>query len=128
VFDEQAALTYTGGDRRLLGTVIGLFQGDAPSYLRRIGRAVQRRDGDGLRLAAHALKGALATAGSRRGREIAAELERMGREADFADAEASCLELREHLRLLDQAFAAAGFGRRSSPAARSATSRSPRRK
>jgi PAS domain S-box-containing protein len=124
VFDEQAALAYTGGDRRLLGTVIGLFRGDAPSYVRRIGRAIERQDGEALRMAAHGLKGALATIGCGKGRETAAALERMGRQGDFADAEARCLDLREHLRRLDRAFAEAGFNRRSRGGAASAAAAS----
>ena len=64
VFDEQAALAYTGNDRQLLKEVIGLFRKDAPSSLRRIERAMRKRDSDALRMAAHALKGAIATVGS----------------------------------------------------------------
>jgi CheY-like chemotaxis protein len=61
VFDEHAALAYTGGDRRLLTEVIALFRSDSSSYVRRINTAVKRRDGEALRMAAHGLKGALAT-------------------------------------------------------------------
>ena len=40
VFDERAALGYTGGDRRLLKNVVKLFRSDYPSALRRIDRAL----------------------------------------------------------------------------------------
>jgi PAS domain S-box-containing protein len=112
VFDERTALAHTAGDRRLLIEMIALFRADAPQYVRRIGRALKQRDGDALRLAAHAFKSALATVGSERGRELAAELEQIGRERRFADAEGKYGRLRDHLRLVEQAFAAKGLAPR----------------
>ena len=108
-FDEQAALAHTGGDRRLLAKVIALFRSDSPSYLRRLDEAVKRRDGDALQMAAHGLKGALATVGSPGGRALAAELEQMGRTRRFDGARARVAGLRDYLGVLDQAFAAAGL-------------------
>lgn len=109
VFDETAALAHTAGDRRLLIEMVALFRADAPQYVRRIGRALKQRDGDALRMAAHGFKSALATLGSERGRELAAELEQIGRERRFADAEGKYGRLRDHLRLVEQAFAAKGL-------------------
>jgi len=118
VFDEQAALAYTGNDRQLLKEVIGLFRKDAPSSLRRIERAMRKRDSDALRMAAHALKGAIATVGSSRGREVAAEIEAMAKSGKFADAEGVYAQLQEVVRELDTAMTASGFARR--PAVRAA--------
>jgi two-component system sensor histidine kinase/response regulator len=109
VFDERAALAHTAGDRRLLVEMVALFRADAPLYVRRIGRALKQRDGEALQMAAHGFKGALATVGSERGRELAAELEQIGRERRFADAEGKYGRLRDHLRLVEQAFAAKGL-------------------
>ena len=109
VFDQRAALAHTGGDRRLLEEMIALFRSDSPSYVRRIATAVKRRDGEALRMAAHGLKGALATVGSSRGRELCAELERMGKARRFADAATKVVRLRDHLKVLDQAFRSAGL-------------------
>jgi PAS domain S-box-containing protein len=109
IFDEQTALTHTGGDRELLREVISLFRADAPTALRRIDRAIQKRDGEGLREAAHALKGTIATVGSTRGRNLAAELEQMGRSERFDDAASTGAALRETVGSLDEAFAAAGL-------------------
>ena len=64
VFDERAALSYSGGDRRLLKDVVKLFRSDYPSALLRINRALRRRDSEALRLAAHGLKGAIAPGAS----------------------------------------------------------------
>jgi len=109
VFDQRAALAHTGGDRRLLEEVIALFRSDSPSYVRRIDTALKRRDGEELRMAAHGLKGALATIGSTRGRELCAELEGMGKARRFADAATKVVRLRDHLKVLDQAFRSAGL-------------------
>ena len=130
VFDERAALAHTGGDRRLLAEMVGLFRWDLGTYLRRIERAMKRREGEALRMAAHGLKGALATVGSHRGRELAAELEQLGKAGRIEDARGKYLRLRDHLQLLEQAFAAAGLAPQPSGAAsrRPATRRSPSRK
>jgi CheY-like chemotaxis protein len=113
LFDEKTALAYTGGDRQLLKEVIGLFRKDAPSSLRRIERALRKRDGDALRLASHALKGAIATVGSSRGREVVAEIEAMAKSGKFADAESVYADLKTVMRELDTAIIAAGLARRA---------------
>jgi CheY-like chemotaxis protein len=123
VFDEHAALAHTAGDRRLLKEMVALFRADVPSYLQRIGAALRRRDGEGLRMAAHGLKGALATVGSDRGREIAHDLEQMAAGGSFEGAADKCVRLRDHLKLLDKAFVAAGLIR---PAASSGVTRKKR--
>ncbi|MGH9256269.1 MAG: response regulator [Vicinamibacterales bacterium] len=130
VFDRHAALAHTGGDDRLLADMVTVFRSDCPSYVRRVGRALKRRDGEALQMAAHGLKGALAAVGSERGRELAAELEQMGRARRFDDADPTYRGLRDHLRLLEQAFAAAGLAARSAPRApsRAAARRSASRK
>jgi CheY-like chemotaxis protein len=112
-FDEKTALAYTGGDRQLLKEVIQLFRKDCPGSLRRIERALRQRDGDALRMAAHALKGAIATVGSSTGRETAAELEAMAKSSRFADAERVYAHLRELVQELDAAFVAAGLATRA---------------
>src|SRR4029453_11532577 len=114
-FDEKIALTYTGGDRQLLKEVIDLFRKDSPAALRRIERALHKRDGDALRMAAHALKGAIATVGSTAGREAAAELEMMAKSSRFTDAERVYAHLGELVQELDAAFIAAGLASPSAP-------------
>jgi CheY-like chemotaxis protein len=118
-FDEQAALAYTGGDRPLLMRIIRLFRADCPPALRRIRRAVSQQNGEALRMAAHALKGSLATVGAAASRETAAELEQMGRANRFDDAESVYRRLREQLILLEGAFTAAGLVPRARPSRKS---------
>ena len=114
IFDENAALAYTGGDRTLLEEVIALFRKDSPASLRRIERALHQRDGDALRMAAHALKGAIATVGSSSGRETAAELEMMAKSGKFTEAARVYAHLRTVVDELEAAFVAAGFASRVS--------------
>jgi two-component system, sensor histidine kinase and response regulator len=129
VFDERAALAYAGGDRRLLAEVITLFRSDYPSSLRQIDRAFRHGDSEALRMAAHRLKGAVATVGASAGRQAAAELEQRARAGDFNGAERAYANLRTEIERLDEAFAAAGLRPRSSrvPVARSKSVRVRRR-
>jgi HPt (histidine-containing phosphotransfer) domain-containing protein len=113
VFDEERALAYTGRDRRLLKQVIGFFRSDSPVSLRRMERALRRRDGEALRMAAHAFKGSIATVGSPAGQQLAAELELMARSNQFEDAERVFGDLRDLVGRLDEAFIAAGLVSRS---------------
>jgi len=114
VFDEQAAMAHTGGDRRLLKQVIAIFRSDAPASLRRIDSALRRHDSEALRMAAHAVKGAIATVGSPAGREAASELESMARSSSWVEAHRAVDELRRVMRQLDEAFQAAGLLPRAS--------------
>jgi CheY-like chemotaxis protein len=116
IFDEQAALANTGGDRRLLKEVVGFFRADAPAYIKRIERAVKQRDGEALRGAAHALKGAIATVGSPAGRQAAAALEQAGRVSRFDDAATAHKQLLERMQKLEDAFEAAGLAPRKTTA------------
>jgi CheY-like chemotaxis protein len=119
LFDEASALAYAGGDRRLLKQVVGLFQADASRLLRRMDRALRQRDGEALRMAAHAFKGAVATLGSSSGRDAAAALELSGQSGNLEEAERRYRDLRELVRRLDEAFGAAGLSPLSRPRVRS---------
>ena len=113
IFDERAALGYAGGDRKLLREVVTLFRADCPSSLRTIERAIGRRDAEALRLAAHRLKGAIATVGAPAGRHAAGELEATARGGDFESAGRAYARLREEIVRLDHAFDSAGIVRPS---------------
>ena len=109
VFSEQAALAHTGGDRQLLKEVIAVFLAGCAPSLRRIQTAIRRRDGEALRQAAHAIKGPIATVGSTIGRQMAADLEHMGRGGEFEQSRDAYRRLTDHLDQLEKAFAAAGL-------------------
>jgi len=123
IFDERAALAYTGGDRRLLREVVSLFRSDYPSSFRRIDRAIRARDPEALRLAAHSLKGAIATIGASAGRQAAAELEQAASN-NFEQAGRAAETLRHEIDRLEKALAAANLIAR--PARRSTAGRKRR--
>jgi HPt (histidine-containing phosphotransfer) domain-containing protein len=115
IFDEQNALAYTGGDRALLKEIIDVFRQDYPSGIRRLEGALKRRDAEAVRMAAHALKGSIATVGSPAGRQTAFELEQMGRTKQLAGAGQVLTRLRQQLHGLEEAFATAGLAQRTPP-------------
>jgi two-component system, sensor histidine kinase and response regulator len=130
IFDERAALAYSGGDARLLKQVVTLFRADYPASLRRIERALKRRDSEALRLAAHSLKGGIATVGAPAGRQAAADLESAAKSSSFDDAAVAYARLRDQIARLEQAFSAAGLTLRSARGAPTSRRgrRSPQRK
>jgi two-component system sensor histidine kinase/response regulator len=89
--DEAAlsdrVLARVGGDRQLLLEISRLFVDDAPGHLRRIQEALDARDGESLRRAAHTLKGAAANFDASRLVDAARSLEELGRTGKLSDAE-----------------------------------------
>ncbi len=117
-FDETAALRYTGGDRALLRRAVGLFRSDYPASLRRMRRAIGRRDGEALRQNAHALKGSAATIGGAAVSMSAAALEKAAYDGDFERAHLEYGRLQEQIRRLEEALAAASSAARTPRRAR----------
>jgi CheY-like chemotaxis protein len=109
IFDEQAALRHTGGDRKLLRKIVNLFRSDATASLKKIERALNRRDAEALWTTAHAFKGSLATIGAQVSRRTAADIERLGRAGSFEDARPLYANLREQLRMLDRMLLTVGL-------------------
>jgi HPt (histidine-containing phosphotransfer) domain-containing protein len=128
IFDETAALSYTGGDRRLLKEVIQLFRADYPASLRKIDRALKGRDPEALRLTAHRLKGSIATVGAPAARRVAAELEETARAQDFERARHVYAKLRHEIERLESTFAGARLISHRSRPARTGRARHPSRK
>ena len=107
VFEEATALRRTGGDRKLLKQVIGLYRADAPSAVRKIVRAVSDQDPEALRIAAHTLKGSVATVGGASARYAAATLEDLGKAGKLTGADTAVAVLRAELAKLEKAFVSA---------------------
>ena len=80
-------LARVGGDRQLLAEISRLFVADAPQHLERIRAALDARDAESLRRAAHGLKGAAANFDADGVVTAARELEDMGRNAHFVGHE-----------------------------------------
>ena len=94
-FHRDAALERLGGDEELLAEVVGLFLADTPGQVAEIRRAVEARDAELLRRAAHTLKGAAGYVGGVPAAEAAHALEMIGASGDLAAAPAALLTL-EH--------------------------------
>jgi len=92
VSDE--VLARVGGDRALLAEISRLFVDDAPAHLEKIRGAIDRRDGDALRRAAHALKGAAANFDAEALVTAARTMEDLGRNERVDDYEAAWDALR----------------------------------
>jgi HPt (histidine-containing phosphotransfer) domain-containing protein len=63
-----------------------LFLDDCPVRVAELRAAVASGDPDQVQRAAHAIKGSVATFGARQARDLAADLERAGRERRLGDA------------------------------------------
>jgi len=86
---SMQVLARVGGDRQLLAEISRLFVDDAPRHLERIRSALDARDGDALRRAAHGLKGAAANFDADGVVDAARTLEEIGRTGDFGAADAA---------------------------------------
>jgi len=99
---SEQVLARVGGDRQLLAEISRLFVDDAPGHLAKIQLALDTKDADMLRRAAHALKGAAANFEADSVVAAARVLEEIGRDSRFDDATAPWKVLRyEADRLID---------------------------
>jgi two-component system, sensor histidine kinase and response regulator len=105
-FDERAALAQLDGDAELLREVAEVFIDDLPERMSAVAGAVERRDAEGLRLAAHAIKGSVAYFGAPAAVEAALALERAGSTEDLAHADEQLEALRGAVNALAEALAA----------------------
>jgi CheY-like chemotaxis protein/HPt (histidine-containing phosphotransfer) domain-containing protein len=78
--DLTVTLGAVAGDRGLLGELAQVFAADCPRRVADLKDAVSARDAERIHRAAHAIKGAVATLGATRARELASQLEAAGRE------------------------------------------------
>jgi PAS domain S-box-containing protein len=92
-FDPRAAAARLGGDARLLGELIEMFLADCPRMVSEVRSAIDAKDTEALRQAAHALKGSVANFAATPAVDAARRLERMGKDGDLSGAEAAFREL-----------------------------------
>ena len=86
---HAAILARVGGDAQLLAEISRLFIDDVPGHLEKIRAALDARDAEGLRRAAHAYRGAAANFEAAAVVRAARELEEVGRLNGFAGHEAA---------------------------------------
>ena len=93
VLNWSEALHTVGGDHDLLRGVVEAFLEETPRLTREIGRAVAGGDCEALRVASHALKGAVRYLGAGRVFENAWKLEKMGHDRNLLGAEPILAEI-----------------------------------
>lgn len=126
---DSSLLARVGGDPKLLRSVIRTFLKDYPLKIRRIKRAVARKDANAVASAAHALKGAIAIFDANDAVEKARELQQIGRSGDLRKAAAMLSGLDEAIARLGAklreyaptaSLNSANFGRGKRPSRRNA--------
>jgi two-component system, sensor histidine kinase and response regulator len=94
ILDEEELLAHVDGDKVLLAELFGLFQEDYPVLLGKLHDAIQQKDWQGVREAAHAIKGSVANFAANTAVETAQKLEKMemGDQAQHVEQTASRLD------------------------------------
>lgn len=90
----------TGGNKKLIQSLIKSFLGDAPKKISDIRRAIAKKDAGALGSSAHALKGAVAIFGAPQAVAAARNLETMGRAGKLAGTEKEFHALEKEIALL----------------------------
>lgn len=93
-FDREAALARLDGDAELLSELAETFLEEQASLLAAVVDALEQRDADGLRAAAHTLKGAVSNFAATPAVEAARRVEELGRAGDFDEAQSALEPLR----------------------------------
>jgi len=107
-FDFDGLLDRLMHNRAAAHRVLSRFVDDIPRQLVLLSQALERQDGDAVRVAAHSIKGAAANVGGEQLRQVALRIEKLGAAGDSAGAAALfqeisttsqslCDELRRHL-------------------------------
>ncbi len=93
VIDWDEALRVVRGDHMLLRGVVASFLDEGPALLAALGRHVQSGQQQGVRQAAHTLKGSLRCVGAAVAADRAEQLEMAARSGDLAEARSRLAEL-----------------------------------
>ncbi|MEX0819074.1 MAG: response regulator [Pirellulaceae bacterium] len=103
-FDFTAALERMGGEADLLHEHMNYVLNDAPKLLEQIQDALATKAGRQLEIAAHRLKSLVSSYNHDEARELAVELERMGKDAAFDQAERTLSRLKPLVDELNHAI------------------------
>jgi signal transduction histidine kinase/CheY-like chemotaxis protein len=98
--DQTALLEGVNGDRKLLRELARIFLTDCPKRIAEIASAVERRNAEDLRRAAHTLKGSVGNFSAKRAFDAALRLEVMGTNSDLDEAVGALGALQDELSLL----------------------------
>jgi Amt family ammonium transporter len=97
-FDFEMLLKQWGGDKALILSLIPKFQSQAQKELEQIEQSIAAGDAERTRQLAHGLKGSASYLCASGIRELAAQLEVMGREGDLSEADMLLMKLRGELQ------------------------------
>jgi HPt (histidine-containing phosphotransfer) domain-containing protein len=106
VIDWGAALEYVGGDRQLLGDLVGIFFEECPRWLAELRGAVEDRDPGEIKRTAHNLKGAMSHFGAQAAHAAALRVETMARKGQLDGVEAAYADLEKQIEQLKPALTA----------------------
>ena len=104
--DLSVAMEAVQGDRALLKELIQAFLDECPGLIEDIRGAIERCDGNSLRLSAHRLKGSMRYFGATRAFDQAYILESLGREGDVNQAVEPLAAVRREIAGLQPALEA----------------------
>jgi CheY-like chemotaxis protein/HPt (histidine-containing phosphotransfer) domain-containing protein len=129
ILNEAALLSQVGGDRGLLKQLIAIFLADSPNGLARIQDALEHRDVEALKRAAHAFRGSVSIFAAPAAVHSAVELETVARDGNLPGAEDAFARLQDDVRHLQKALAMLGMEQARKQADRTEDPpRSPKRK
>jgi signal transduction histidine kinase/CheY-like chemotaxis protein/HPt (histidine-containing phosphotransfer) domain-containing protein len=94
----------TGGNEKLMRSLVAILLADAPKTLAQIGRAIAQNNAAELGAASHLLKGSLAIFGAAKAVESARSLETMGKTANLREAPLEFRTLETEFALLRTAL------------------------
>ncbi len=116
VLDEPRLLDRVGGDRRALAKLVRLFLADSRTLLARVRESVEAGHAQGLRTAAHALKGSVANFAAPAAMAAAARLQEIGERGDLVEASPAYASLEQEIARVRErltVIVAHGRGRRA---------------
>ncbi len=105
-FDPEALARNCDNDPELARELCQLFLEQSKMLLNRLRGARDAGDSEALRSAAHSLKGAAASVGAERIRNLAFQIEVLGRRPITPEAESKIAELASALDVVEDAFGA----------------------
>jgi two-component system, sensor histidine kinase and response regulator len=97
-FDRVALFDRVEGDMDLLGDIIELFKEDSVRQVAAIREAIDKKQADALRRAAHTLKGTCGNLGALEAAATALELEKLAAAGDLPHAQESLRSLEEQIQ------------------------------
>ncbi|MBI5031092.1 MAG: PAS domain S-box protein [Chloroflexi bacterium] len=105
IVDLKTGLETTGGDPVILCEAVAVFLAeDYPRQLTQLKDGLACQDAQAVRKAAHGLKGALASFGGLRARDVALRLETMGRVGDLVNGQRALEELEIQVGQLEEFY------------------------